>query len=298
MSEDSNNANTGDGAPPAVSERELIEAAAAAAPQGKSTTTQRAMDVVAAADIQREAITRDFNQKKAQVSLAVEQQKAMALHEASAAKQSFTMQGRSGISADAQQASENLSRMAQAASTPPPQAQAASHSETKADTGHETVPEPVTPDPTVPETGENPMPTPNTPVDTAGHAAPTSTATQYQNPHYTVPEHTPGTILPKTVTGQENIQAGHPTAPSQPAPAPEVAAQPAPPPQPAAAPTIPPTQPTMPHTAAPIADAPIAQEIALTIRMIISQEIEKQLQALLTAYTAADNSDGTTNKLQ
>lgn len=338
-------------APTGASERELIETAAAVAPQGNSTTTQRAMNVVAAADIQREAITRDFNQKKAQVALAVEQQKAIALQQAASAKHSYTAQGKSPISADAQQASDNLNRMAQAASTPP-QPQASHHLSSPA-TGqatvdpqnqqahplHEVAPGPggntmptphdgeqtsVLPATEAPETerttegntlqtppsqmetedqppevhdlapvpGGNTMPTPHAPIETAGHAAPTSAGAQYQNPQYTVPEQTPGTILPKTVSGQETPQPEHPTAPPHPAPAPEVAAQPAPPPQPAAAPSIPPTQPTLPHTAAPGAEAPFAQEVALTIRSIIEQEVDRQLKVLLAAYTSGSEGPG------
>ena len=55
------------------SERELIEAAARAAPVGDSTTTQRAMDVMAAAAIQREQVSEAYERQKAYITQAVNQ---------------------------------------------------------------------------------------------------------------------------------------------------------------------------------------------------------------------------------
>lgn len=73
-----------------ISEREIIEAAAAAAPVGKSTTTQKAQNIMEASVIQRKAVAEAFEAQKEAITGAVQEQRAMAMQQMAAEKKNYT----------------------------------------------------------------------------------------------------------------------------------------------------------------------------------------------------------------
>lgn len=176
-----------DSAQPAMSERELIEAAARAAPAAKGTTSDRAMNIIQASVIQREAITQAYEAQKKSINDAVQKQRVSAMEQMNTARNQLNER-------------EAREKMQQAQSSN---------------------------------------------VNPASATAPQAGA---------IPGARPAT------------QAQHPTA-AQPQPAPSHATTPA------ANPGLAP-------------EAPIANELANTIRAIISEEVDKQLKELLAIYTA------------
>lgn len=71
------------------SERELIEAAAAAAPVTNSTTTQRAANIIEAAAIQREAISESFEKQKKAIQDAVREQRVASMEQMNMAQRQY-----------------------------------------------------------------------------------------------------------------------------------------------------------------------------------------------------------------
>ncbi|WP_417460705.1 hypothetical protein [Kordiimonas sp.] len=192
MSDTTNESGAAPAAPP--SEKELIEAAARAAPAAKGTTSDRAMNIIQASVIQREAISKAYEAQKKNINDAVKEQRVAAMEQMTTAKKQFTERDAIEKMQQAQSATRNLV-----------------------------------------STGENP----------AGSTGVTAPAPQQSIP-----------------------QASPPATPAQAAPAPPHQAT-----APAANPDLAP-------------EAPIANELANTIRAIISEEVDKQLKELLAIHTA------------
>lgn len=100
------------GAVPAQTEQEMLEAAAAAEAVTNSTTVQRAMNVMEAAVIQRQAISEAYEAQKAAIEESVVAQRAATMQQIAQAKSQQSQLRASETMRDAQQATRNMTAVA------------------------------------------------------------------------------------------------------------------------------------------------------------------------------------------
>lgn len=270
-----------------MSEREMIEAAAAAAPVGDSTTTQKAMNIMEASVIQQKAVAEAFEAQKAAITGAVQEQRAMAMQQMAVAQKKYTAMTAQKKTQEAEDATKTLGMMTREAMGQAPAAANEATLPTDQNADNITAQDNTQ---SVPEAATTVTSTVPTPAPQA-----TSAPADVPLPQTAVPH----TEVPYTAPPQ--------TAPSQPAAPPQAPqtqqAQPAPPqtaaPQATYQQTAPPAAAAQQSAAAPgvvynppaIAGVPVAQELAIVLRTIISEEVDLQLKALLAAHTGPENSD-------
>lgn len=228
---------------PAMTEREMLEAAAAAEPVGNSTTTQKAMNIMEASVIQRKAVAEAFEAQKKAITGAVEEQRALAMQQMAATQKKYAVTEARKKQLTAQEATKNLGILTrEALGEKPAQSK-------PADTPS---PEQVIAD-----------------AANTGGAEPADVSVEAPAP------------------STESHQAQPASQPATP-PQASAAVQPSPAPAPnAAAPQSAPQQ----AMAGQISDTSVTDELALTIRTIITEEVDKQLKTLLAVVTASEDEE-------
>ena len=235
-----------------LTERELIESAAAAVPVGDTTTTQKAMNIMEASVIQRKAVAEAFEAQKKAITGAVEEQRALAMQQMAATQKKYAVTEAHEKQLVAQEATKNLGVLTrEALGEKPAQSKPAD-----------------TPSPEQVIAG----------AANVGEAEPADVSAE----------------APAPSTDSQQAQAATPSASRPTTPQPEPASvQPPPTPAPAPHPTAQQSAPQqgMAGQYEQIPDTSVTNELALTIRSIITEEVDKQLKTLLAVVTASEDAE-------